>query len=390
MPLDLAIKGKALKAFHRVGGPSNQDWDGVHKAKKRWVGHLKHWEQQCGHIYDEGQNMDIGCMDQAKRRYNINLSSFTGEKKYQKRSQYTIYTDGSKQDGKAGAGYQIYKGKNAIMDGSMRLPDWATVFQTELYAIEQACIRLANSDESVKYVKIFTDSQAAIRALKNDVQEQNSVSNANKALNSLRDRVCYLTVAWTRGHVGNEGNEKADELAKAGTLLEEVCAIDRPLCHLKESIEKELVKDWDSVWLRYKEGRMSKQFIKKYDKKKCKDAMSYGRGKLGTLIRIITGHNALGYFRNKIDSDVDPMCRFCQEGDETFWHMLTECPVFCREQLEFMGDNTEREEWDVPSILQFADITKIAKALEGYDEIWFDNDEIDSYSTQNQPQPEPD
>ena len=51
---------------------------------------------------------------------------------------------------------------------------------------------------------------------------------------------------------------------------------------------------------------------------------------------------------------------------------------------------TGQEDWDVDSILKFAEITKIAKALEGYEEIWFDESITEYSNTQNQPLPEPD
>ena len=124
------------------------------------------------------------------------------------------------------------------MDGRVRLPNWATVFQAEIYAIEIACNKLVESGENPKYVKIFLDSQAAIKALYNREHDQNSVSRANKAINRLKDSASYVTVVWTRGYVGNIGNERADDLAKAGTLKTTLEQIDRPLCYLKESIKK--------------------------------------------------------------------------------------------------------------------------------------------------------
>ena len=389
MPIDIVIKGRALSSFHRVKGPANQDWDGKHKTRTTWLGHLKYWETQSGGLYDNGNDVDIGCNNQETREYNINLESFKGDKKHQKRSQYTIYTDGSKQNEKVGVGYQIYKGNTQVLEGCSRLPDWSTVFQAEIRAIELACICLMNSDEAPKYVKVFSDSQAAVRALYNHDHNQVSVSNTNRALNKLNEKVKYLSLAWTRGHVGNVGNERADMLAKAGTELDVIIPSHRPLCHLKESIRQEQTKDWNKDWGAYKEGRMSKQFIKEYRSKDSSTAMKFGKNKVGTLVRIITGHNALNYFGSKVDPEVDPLCRFCQEDDETFWHLATVCPVFWKERMEILlGDDIEMGSWDVERLLEFASVTKIAKALEGFNDIWFDESWLEP--TQNQPSPEPD
>ena len=47
------------------------------------------------------------------------------------------------------------------------------------------------------------------------------------------------------------------------------------------------------------------------------------------LIELITGHSNLNYVQHKIDPvNVSPLCRFCEEEDETFAHLLNECPCF--------------------------------------------------------------
>ena len=73
---------------------------------------------------------------------------------------------------------------------------------------------------------------------------------------------------------------------------------------------------------------MSKKFVRGFDKARSKGLLKYGRNKLGRIIRIITGHNALNYFRHKIDSEICEECRYCMEGEEKFWPLIAECPVF--------------------------------------------------------------
>jgi hypothetical protein len=81
------------------------------------------------------------------------------------------------------------------------------------------------------------------------------------------------------------------------------------------------------------------------------------------------------------------------EDDETFWHFATNCPVLRREREEvFLGRDIEGGDWNAGNLLQFADITKIAMTLEGYDGIWYgsecDVDTDDDYAPR--PDPEPD
>lgn len=34
----------------------------------------------------------------------------------------------------------------------------------------------------------------------------------------------------------------------------------------------------------------------------------------------------MNYFQFKVDPDVNPLCRFCEEQNETFHHYITDCP----------------------------------------------------------------
>ena len=114
-------------------------------------------------------------------RFNVNLSSLQGQGKYQKPSQLNIYTDGSKLDGRTGWGFQIYKAKSPTINDYGRLPDWATVFQAEITAIKMAANAVAVNVDNVKYIKIYTDSQAALLALNDKENNQRSVRETREA-----------------------------------------------------------------------------------------------------------------------------------------------------------------------------------------------------------------
>jgi ribonuclease HI len=384
VPLNLAIEEKAMLSYTRL-----KNKDPLSESLRATDSHLLYWKEKCENIGDTS-NTESRIEDCHPKKYDVNLSSFSGEKKYSRRSQYTVYTDGSKLNGKLGAGYQIYKGTEPFAHGSVKLPDWATVFQAEVLAIKTASQRLQQDGSDVKWVKILSDSQAALLALNGHEKQTSSVNETKLALNDLARTANYVTLCWTRSHVGNEGNERADQLAKEGTSSDEYIDVPRPLCDLKSKIKECTIQRWNSSWNRYGEARMSKQFIGSYNQKRAKDAISFGRRKLGTLIRIITGHNALNYFASKVDENRCSLCRFCLEEDETFWHFATDCPVFWKERRDtFLNMNPDTDNWEVKLLLQLSDQVKIAKALEGYDDIYYE-DNYDYPNTQNNPDPEPD
>ena len=47
------------------------------------------------------------------------------------------------------------------------------------------------------------------------------------------------------------------------------------------------------------------------------------------LLELITGQNNLNYVQSKIyPGEISELCRFCEEEEETFEHLINECPCF--------------------------------------------------------------
>ena len=98
------------------------------------------------------------------------------------------------------------------------MPDTSTVFQAEIEAISHACqYALANIKElDIKYIKILSDSQAAIKALNKPRITSQAVLTTLESMETLAIEAKHLTLAWIKAHVGTEGNEQADQAAKEG------------------------------------------------------------------------------------------------------------------------------------------------------------------------------
>ena len=174
-----------------------------------------------------------------------------------------------------------------------------------------------------KYVKIFSDSQAAIMAL--DTSEMTSllVKQTKITLNNLATRTQRLTLVWIKAHVGHEGNEEADKMAKQGTLnKEKYKQIGTPQAEIKSRISKFIR---DKEWQAYTEGKHTKEFYTQNDKNKAKSLLTLSRFELSRFIGLITGHGNLAYFYSKLEQGSNPICRFCRERNETFIHLM-ECP----------------------------------------------------------------
>ena len=126
-----------------------------------------------------------------------------------------VYTDLSKTHEHVGSGWTIIKANNIYIEGSRRLPDEATVFQAELMAIKLAMYELAGKLEALdRYIKVFSDSRAAIQALNSAIITSQVVKDTISALYLVGGKVDRLEIAWIKAHVGHWGNERADQLAR--------------------------------------------------------------------------------------------------------------------------------------------------------------------------------
>ena len=87
---------------------------------------------------------------------------------------------------------------------------------------------------------IFVDSEAAILAIQNNIVKSNTVLTCIKNLNILgKDH--DVTIAWTPGHTGIQGNEKADILAKSRSALN--CSGPEPFISIPYASCRAAIKD---------------------------------------------------------------------------------------------------------------------------------------------------
>jgi hypothetical protein len=162
-PIHLHIQELAIAAFARLEPVLGHPWRPIQDSKR--VPHL--WQLK---TLLESRCLQLPQTDSCKeevfdRHFIINLDSFDGLSKHRQHAEYTIYTDGSRTASGTGSGFVLYHKKEQIETRSFSLHKAATVFQAEVHAIKRACQFLNSSNLQPRYVKILSDSQAAIKAL---------------------------------------------------------------------------------------------------------------------------------------------------------------------------------------------------------------------------------
>ena len=366
LPLSLQVQKVGVSSRIRLKDVTQADWPDPTQTPLVPCSHLKWWDQlifDCN-LEEYLESDDSITLTMPYSKFSIITDSFSGQEKFLSLSQINVYTDGSKYNGQVGAGVCVQHGKQTLAELSFRLPNKASVFQAEIFAINQAALFLQQHQFS--YIKFFVDSQAAILALNKKSIHSRLVGDTVHNLNLVSGN---LRLVWIKAHVGHQGNERADQLAKAGTVLPDVTRVALPKQATKAAIKHAIDEIWSFQWTQYNDGRQSKQFYQLPDRTKAKYSYHLNRQDLGRLIRIVTGHNNLFYHRSNVDKtkSTSPLCRFCKEERETFYHFATNCPCFRLSRFHYFQSDSciNNNKWSIQQLLNFSKIPSISAALGG-------------------------
>ena len=124
-----------------------------------------------------------------------------------------IYTDGSKLDGRVGAGFYAENPNNSPKQAFFHLGIHSTVFQKEVLAIPEVAKNLLLEKMHNPNTAVLVDNQAAVKSLIKCTVTSITVLNCIRNLNQL-GKQNHVSIAWIPGHAGVHDNKVADYLAK--------------------------------------------------------------------------------------------------------------------------------------------------------------------------------
>ena len=224
--------------------------------------------------------------------------------------------------------------------------DWcpaASSFDAEIRAIEASLAHITTRTLSTR-VTLFVDNKAAANALFNfDVKSsQLSVVRINMLLNAWfsENPQRSLAIRFTPSHQGIAGNERADELTKAGLRL---CPTNPPQIlrsHFLSQHKRRTEHDWQQRWkdttYRGSQWLPIRRKKKVFKPSFAKDARNFfhnmAKGDASHLSRIahvLTNHAPTGEYRTRFFPDEPTACPHCDEDTlQTRRHILAECPWY--------------------------------------------------------------
>ena len=243
LPLHLHVKKEGFRTYLRLHREMTLSWRGTYSNLTFSVSHRKYWETMAQHEDTAPLTAITDDINTSRPTLNFTLDihSFVDMHRAQQPANCNVYTDGSKMGDKVGAGVYIFRSDITIAEASFRLPDTATVYQAEMLAIREAATIL-QAIPDLTSIKIYVDSQAALRSFQADFVKSRLALQTIEELNKINHD--SLTFVWTKAHVGTEGNEKADELAKQGTSLTHITDVPTPSCEAKNVVDRTVRTLW--------------------------------------------------------------------------------------------------------------------------------------------------
>ncbi|KAJ5159350.1 uncharacterized protein N7500_009001 [Penicillium coprophilum] len=278
-----------------------------------------------------------------------------------------VFTDGSGFAGHIGASMASLQHGVSSQRRYLGMDSQSTVYAAELNGIEMAIANTRHNKGQAREVIIFSDSQAAIRAVQNPQRPsgQHVLTSIYNHVRTIRSRSqqnpTNITIRWIPAHVGVDGNEFADEEAKGAALLgagmgtATGSGTGEPIIRLaaaaKRAVRQRIRERWEKQWERERTSAPTKRLVQAPNKKTLRLYEGLSKPQCAILIQMRTMRIGLRHFLFKIKAAETDRCN-CDEGSQTPRHILMQCPKYAIprtklwEQLDKIGIGITEIDYD--------------------------------------------
>nr|XP_034839897.1 uncharacterized protein LOC117995994 [Maniola hyperantus] len=238
-----------------------------------------------------------------------------------------IFTDGSKIGGKVGAALVYWR--DGIETGKKKflLESYCSVYQAEMYALYRATdVAIKCKD---KQINIYSDSKSSLETIQNLKSYHPLAFEIRQNLKKLKDKQKIIRLFWIRAHVGVEGNERADQLAKEAAITKKTAPdYDAcPISFVKRHIRYETVKIWQHRYEITEKAAVTKSFFPTVE---GANAILRRLTLTPALVQVFSGHGGFSEYLHRFKCKEGPGCVCDETVDESILHLLIDCPQHSR------------------------------------------------------------
>ena len=232
-----------------------------------------------------------------------------------------VYTDGAKNPDTGATGFGVAVPGKGV--GIYR----RTGDGLGMYTVEMVAVLVA-----LKWVEITAQKKTVICSDSASVLESFTSFHSNSrqdilyqvlhTFTRIHRKGGQVTFFWVPAHVGLQGNERADKLAKRALKANRVeMQVSISKAEVKSVIKEKIYKKWQSMWDRESRGRHLYQI-----QQNVRTARVAGKGRREEIVmtRLRIGHSALNKMLKLIGKHNTGLCEECQE-EESVEHVIMRC-----------------------------------------------------------------
>jgi ribonuclease HI len=254
-----------------------------------------------------------------------------------------IYTDGSKTDTGTGSAFFVPEFK---VFKKYTLPSHTSVYVSELNAIFKALQWIEEIGPNP--VAILTDSLSSLQSIESTHGNRpDLIYDILMLLTNLYNRGIQVTLIWIPAHVGLNGNETVDQLAKeAASGNGQIIDIKPNILDVYDSINKYIINLWQEQWDTSPKGR---HYYNLNPIVKTNNQFSYPNNKRNEILisKLRLGHCNLNQILFRTNRHENGFCDTCLIP-ETIHHFLFDCIDHVESQLSLAN---YLQEFDLPFTL---------------------------------------
>jgi ribonuclease HI len=264
-----------------------------------------------------------------------------------------VFTDGSVINGKVGAAAVLTRpGKNhRLLHYHLGNESEYTIYDAELAGLSMGLHLIKTEKKACRGTMIGADNQAAIKAVQNELSTPShyiakDILHTAQQIKKRRGNKPYmLTLRWTAGHEGIDGNELVDEEAKKAAkgqssppptlprLLRQKLKISTAA--LKQVHNKEVKTRWKNKWAKSLRGKRDHQIDNSSPSAQFIEAISnpkLPRQAASLISQLRTTHIPLNSYLHRFKRVDSTRCPACGAMAETVQHFLLYCPGYAHER----------------------------------------------------------